>query len=216
MDREEYLRRWSALHGEAAATGLVRFWLGLAHAGAAPLARARVSPNALTVLGLLGSVLVVPLAALGGRWPLLAVPVVVASAFADNLDGAVAVMTARTTRWGYVLDSVCDRLADSAYVVALWVLGAPGWLCVVGGGLAGLHEYTRARAAAGGMAEIGVVTVSERPTRVIVTTTFLLGAGLYVSAAAAWATAGAAAWATLGLLGLTQLLVVVRRRLRDG
>ena len=47
-----------------------------------------------------------------------------------------------------------------------------------------LQEYTRARAAAGGMAEIGVVTVWERPTRVIVTAMFVLGAGIYVSAAA--------------------------------
>jgi len=213
MNREEYLRRWSALHGDASTTGPVRFWLGVSHAAAAPLARVGVRPNAVTIVGLLVSLLVVPLAMLGGRWVLLAVPVVVVSGLVDSVDGAVAVMTGRTTRWGFVLDSVCDRLADSAYVVALWALGAPGWLCVVGGGLAGLHEYTRARAVAGGMSQIGAVTVSERPTRVIVTTMFLLGAGLYVAAAPKWATAGAAAWATLGLIGLVQLLVVVRRRL---
>jgi len=215
MEREEYLRRWSALHGGAAATGLVRVWLALTHAVAAPLVRARVSPNTLSVLGLLVSLLALPPAVLGGRWVVLAVPVVVASALIDSLDGAVAVMTGRTTRWGSVLDSVCDRLADSAYVVALFAVGAPGWLCVVGGGLAGLQEYTRARAAAGGMSQIGVVSVSERPTRVIVTAMFLLGAGLYVASAVTWATAGAAAWATLGLVGLVQLLIVVRRRLRD-
>jgi CDP-diacylglycerol--glycerol-3-phosphate 3-phosphatidyltransferase len=77
----------------------------------------------------------------------------------------------------------------------------------------GLQEYTRSRAGNAGMGEIGVVTVSERPTRVIMTALFLLGAGLYVGAAAGWALAGAAAWATVGLVGLVQLLVVVRRRL---
>ncbi|HVN11926.1 MAG TPA: hypothetical protein VMT69_07520, partial [Kineosporiaceae bacterium] len=66
-----------------------------------------------------------------------------------------------------------------------------------------------------GMPEIGVVTVSERPTRVIVSAMFLLGAGLYPAASATWATAGAAALTTLGVAGLGQLLVVVRRRLRD-
>ena len=99
-------------------------------------------------------------------------------------------------------------------MVALWLLGAPGWACWTGGGLALLHEYVRARAAAGGMAGIGVVTVSERPTRVIVTAAFLLGAGLFPGAAIAWATAGAAVWVVLGGAGLAQLLIVVRRRLR--
>jgi CDP-diacylglycerol--glycerol-3-phosphate 3-phosphatidyltransferase len=77
----------------------------------------------------------------------------------------------------------------------------------------GLQEYARARAGNAGMTEIGVVTLWERPTRVIVTALFLLGAGIYLDAAAGWATAGAAAWATLGAVGLSQLLVVVRRRL---
>jgi CDP-diacylglycerol--glycerol-3-phosphate 3-phosphatidyltransferase len=215
MDREEYLRRWSALHGQAATTGLVRYWLSLTHVVARPFAHGRVSPDVLTVLGLLVACSVVPIAAAGGRWPLLAAAVVVASGLLDNLDGAVAVMTGRTTRWGFVLDSVCDRVADSAYVTALWLLGAPGLLCVFGGGLAGLHEYTRARATAGGMVDIAVITVSERPTRVIVTTMFLLGAGLYPAAAGSWASAGAAAWAVLGGIGLLQLLVVARRELRS-
>jgi CDP-diacylglycerol--glycerol-3-phosphate 3-phosphatidyltransferase len=65
------------------------------------------------------------------------------------------------------------------------------------------------------MPEVGVVTVSERPTRVIVTAMFLLGAGLYADAAAGWAAAGAGAWTTIGTVGLVQLLVAVRRKLRD-
>jgi phosphatidylglycerophosphate synthase len=123
------------------------------------------------------------------------------------------VLTDRASRWGYVLDSVVDRLSDACYVVVLWLLGAPVWLCVLGGGLMGLQEYARARAAAAGMDEVGVVTVWERPSRVIATAMFCLGAGLYVGAARGWATAGAAAWVGLGAVGLVQLLVVVRRRL---
>lgn len=213
MDREEYLRRWSALHGHASTSGLVGFWLGLTYRVAAPLARARVSPDALTLAGLVLACGVLPLAMAGGRWLLLAVPVVVLSGFVDNLDGAVALLTERTSRWGFVLDSLCDRIADAAYVVALWIVGAPGWLCAVGGAIAWLHEYTRARAAAGGMDTIGVVTVSERPTRIIVTTMFLLGAGIYPSAADLWAISGAIAWVVIGAVGLGQVLVVVRRTL---
>jgi len=88
-------------------------------------------------------------------------------------------------------------------------------VCVGAGALMGLQEYARARAGAAGMAEVGVITVWERPTRVVVTAMFLLGAGIYVGQGAAWATWGAWAWLGLGVVGLAQLLVVVRRRLRD-
>lgn len=216
LDRDGYFREWAALHGgyDPRESRLVGGWLTMAYVLARPLARMRVPPDLVTLLGLVVSAAAVGLAWLGGRWLVAAAAVVAASALVDNLDGAVAVMTRRTTRWGYVLDSVVDRLSDSLYLVALWLVGAPGWLCVLAGLVMGLHEYTRARAGAAGMDEIGVVTVWERPTRVIVTAMFLLGAGLYVPTAAGWATAGAAAWLTLGLVGLGQLLVVVRRRLR--
>jgi hypothetical protein len=50
---------------------------------------------------------------------------------------------------------------------------------------------------------------------VIVTAMFLLGAGLYPAAGHLWAAAGAAAWVVLGVVGLVQLLLVVRRRLAE-
>ena len=89
----------------------------------------------------------------------------------------------------------------------------PVAVAVIAGALMGLQEYARSRAGNAGMGEVGVVTVWERPTRVIVTAAFLLGAGIYASAAGAWATWGAWAWLGLGVVGLVQLLVVVRRRL---
>lgn len=213
MGRAEYLQRWSALHGDAAPTGLVGWWLGISHAVARPLVRLGVSPDTVTVLGLVVALGTLGPAAAGERWPLLAVLLVALSGLVDNLDGAVAVMTGCTTRRGFVLDSVCDRLADAAYVAALWLVGAPGPVCAAAVGLAWLHEYVRARATVAGMPDIGVVTVSERPTRVIVTAMFLLGAGLYVGVAHTWAAAGAVAWTVLGAVGLTQLAVVVWRRL---
>jgi phosphatidylglycerophosphate synthase len=217
MPRAEYFARWATLHGGYdPSTGgwIVRWWLTMVHQVARPLVRLRVPPDVITVLGGVLAAAVVGLVALGDRWLVLAVVLVALSGLVDNLDGAVAVMTGRTTRWGYVLDSVMDRVADLFYVVALLLVVAPAWLCVGGAALMMFQEYARARAAAGGMSEIGVVTVWERPTRVIVTAMFLLGAGVYVSAASTWATAGAAAWATLGIVGLVQLLVVIRRTLR--
>ncbi len=223
-DRAGYLDRWSRLHGgvDPASSSLIRTWLGITYALARPLARARVSPDALTLVGVLLSVAVVPLAAAGGRWPLLGVLVVVVSGLVDNLDGAVAVLTDRSSRWGSVLDSVADRLSDVAYVVALLALGGfadDGWVQVAAAGAAGLvllQEYARARAATAGLDDVGVVTVSERPTRVIGAAMFCLGGGLHPADAGGWGAAGLAFGVVAGLVGTTQLLVVVKRRLRQG
>jgi phosphatidylglycerophosphate synthase len=213
--REEYLARWSRLHGGASTTGLVGWWLGIAHAGARPLVRAGVGPWPVTVAGVVLAGAACWPASAGSGWPLLAALLVAVSGLLDNLDGAVAVLSGRTSRWGFVLDSGCDRLADAAYCLTLLLAGAPAWLAGTGAALALLHEYVRARAAVAGMPEIGVVTVSERPTRVIVTAMFLLGAGVYPGAARLWATGGAAAWMLLGVVGLVQLLLVVHRRLAE-
>jgi phosphatidylglycerophosphate synthase len=214
-DLRGYLARWAPLHGgyEPAPGSLAGRWLTLAYRVARPLAARGMAPDALTAWGVLVSAAVAVAAAPGGRWPLLATAVVVLAGLLDNLDGAVAILTGRTSRWGYVLDSLADRLSDTAYLVPLWFLGAPGPVCAVGGALMGLQEYTRARAGNAGMGEVGVVTVWERPTRVILTAGLLLGSGLLVGHADLIATAGAIAWIALGAVGNTQLLLVVHRRL---
>jgi phosphatidylglycerophosphate synthase len=213
VDRGEYLDEWSRLHGEVAPTGLIGGWLRLSYTLGRPLAGFGVRPDAITLAGLGLAALVLPIAAAGGRWPLLAVAVIVLAGLMDSLDGAVAVIGRRISRRGAVLDGACDRLADLCFIAALGSAGAPiGW-CVAGGVVAMLHEQVRAGARVAGMREVGVVTVSERPTRVILTAVFLLGAGLYPGAATDWATAGAMAWTVIGIVGFAQLCVVVARRL---
>ena len=214
-DLAGYLRRWARLHGdyEPAPASLAGRWLTFAYVLGRPLAARGVSPDALTAWGVLASAAVAVVASPGGRWPLAAVGIVILAGLLDNLDGAVAILSERTSRWGYVLDSLADRVSDAAYLVPLWFLGAPGPWCVAGGAVMGMQEYARARAGNAGMGEVAVVTVWERPTRVILTAGLLLGAGLLVDRADQIATAGGVAWTGLGLLGLTQLLFVVHRRL---
>lgn len=216
-DFRGYLALWAPLHGDYLPPdgSIAARWLRIAYAAARPLAVRGVRPDAVTLAGVLVSAAVPAVAAPGGRWPLLAVGIVVVAGLLDNLDGAVAILGGRTSRWGYVLDSLADRLSDAAYLLPLWLLGAPGPLCVAGGGLMVLQEYARARAGNAGMGEIGVVTVWERPTRVILTAFLMLGCGLVPSRVEGMALAGALAWIALGLTGLTQLLVVIRRTLRD-
>ncbi len=211
-DRDGYLDQWAGTHGgyDPRSNALVRGWLGITYAVARPLAAARVPPDVVTFGGLVTSAGVPLAAGLGGRWLLLAAALALVAGLLDNLDGAVALLSGRVSRYGMVLDSTVDRLSDLLLVSALWVAGAPGYVCVAGGTLMFVQEYVRASAAVAGMREIGIVTVWERPSRVIVTAAFLVAAWLLGDP---WPALGAWAWVGLGVVGATQLSVVVRRRL---
>ena len=164
----------------------------------------------MTAAGVLVSAAAIAPALAGGWWLLLAAALVVLAGLLDNVDGAVAVLTGRASAKGEVLDAVADRVGDLLFLGVLLAAGAPLPVCALGGALMLLQEYLRARAAAAGMTDVGVVTVWERPTRVIVTAAFLASAALLGSP---WPTLGAWAWVALGVVGLGQLGLVVRRRL---
>jgi phosphatidylglycerophosphate synthase len=216
MDRATYLQQWSTLHGGARPTGIVGGWLALVHVVASPLARLRVPPDVVTLIGLAIACASPVLASRGGAGVFAAAMIVALSGLIDSLDGAVAVMSGRTSRWGAVLDAVADRISDAAFVAALWVVGAPAGLCLAALLLCWLQEYARARAGAAGLTEVGVLTVNERPTRVVVVVMFLLASVARPGDDPSWATLGAGALVGLGVVGLVQLLVVVRRRLGPG
>jgi CDP-diacylglycerol--glycerol-3-phosphate 3-phosphatidyltransferase len=216
-DSHTYLAEWSALHGgydPAGGAWLVQAWLGLVYRVGRRAAAMGLRPGAVTAAGSASAAVAIVPAWAGGRWPLLAAAVVVASGLLDGLDGAVAIITRRVSAWGYVLDSIADRSCDALYLLALWLVGAPGGLVVAAGGVLALLEYLRARAGNAGFGEIGVVTVGERPTRIIVAAVALVGAGAVPEMAAVAGAAGAAATAGVCTVGLAQLVVVVRRALR--
>lgn len=217
LNWDQYATAWARLHGgfdPRAAAPPVRAWLRLAYHGGYVLGRLRVTPTAVTVAGVL-LCLGVPLVAVRPQdGPFLGALLVLLASVADSLDGAVAVASNRTTRLGYVYDSVADRLGEAAWLVAFWLLGAPGALVAAGGALSWLHEYVRARATSAGMREIGAVTVGERPTRVVVALVGLLLAGLAgliePDLTAGTITVASAVWALLAGFGLGQLLAAVR------
>lgn len=210
-----YLARWAVLHHGYDPRGSVpaRALLTAAYALARPLSRWGVRPDALTLWTSWLACAALVAAHAGGRWPLVAGATVVLSGLGDSLDGAVAVMTDRVTAWGYVFDSVVDRANDAIYLVAVWAVGAPAGLAVACGVAFGLLEYLRARAGNAGMGEIGVVTVGERPVRVIVCTAALVVAGVAVDHAAAAATLALGVLTLLSVAAVVQLAVAVRRSL---
>ena len=214
-DFEGYLARWSPRHGgyDPRRSAPLLGWLRLSHAIARPLARRGVLPDVLTLWGLWFGLAVLVVSGAGGRWPLLAGWVLVVSGLIDTLDGCVAVLTDRATRWGYVLDSMADRAADVVYLVALDLAGAPTPVAVTAGVLMFGLEYLRARAGNAGMPEIGVVTVGERATRVILCSAGIFFGGVYAARAALVATIAAWALVAVGAVALVQLGVAVRRTL---
>ncbi|GAA2703465.1 CDP-alcohol phosphatidyltransferase family protein [Micromonospora olivasterospora] len=220
LNWDQYAAAWARLHGgfdPRAAAPVVRAWLRFAYHLGYVLGRLRVTPTAVTVAGVLLCLCVPLFAVRPVDGPLIGALFVLVAAVADSVDGAVAVATNRTTRLGYVYDSLADRLGEAAWLVAFWLVGAPGALVAAAGGLSWLHEYVRARAVAAGMREIGAVTVGERPTRVCVALVGLLLAGLTgliaPDLAAGTITMATAVWVLLAGFGLGQLLSAVRRAL---
>ena len=213
---EGYLDRWRDVHGgydPRRGSVWVRAWLSGVYRLARPLARTGVAPDVLTVWTLWLSAAVLVAVAEHDRWLLAAGWLVVLGGIGDSLDGAVAVLTDRATRWGYVLDSMVDRINDTVYVAALVVAGAPVELGI--GCAAGIFclEYLRARGGNAGAGEIGAITVGERPNRVAFCAAGLHFGGVFVDAAGAVATAALVALTAATLAGLVQLTVAIRRQL---
>ena len=137
----------------------------------------RLTPNALTVIGLLLNCAVAGVLA-GGylRWGGLLV--IIAGLF-DLLDGAMARVTGQITRFGSFLDSTLDRYSEAVVFGGLLVyllstddgeIGAVLVFVATVGAL--LISYARARAeAAGYAASVGLVA---RPERVILLAICLL------------------------------------------
>jgi CDP-diacylglycerol--glycerol-3-phosphate 3-phosphatidyltransferase len=138
---------------------------------AAALLRIGLSPDAVTVAGTVGVVLAALLLVTRG-YLLAALVVITVLSLTDLLDGTMARLSARTSRWGAFLDSTLDRVSDSAAFGSLaWWLGTqdrPGTaaaaLCCLVGGF--LTSYAKARAEGLGMtADVGV---AERTDRLVV------------------------------------------------
>ncbi len=91
-----------------------------------PMARrTRLSPNAITLIALFLNLFAAGMFLLGTRHPALflaAILFIAVAGFADALDGVVARLQQKETRFGDFLDHVCDRLSDTA-LAACWTIG---------------------------------------------------------------------------------------------
>ncbi len=209
----EWFSRWQVQHRapdlDPSRTTVLRLFLTVTYRLARPFARAGVAPATVTFAGVWVAA-TVPI--LAGSWPAVAAAVCIVSSLLDGVDGAVAGLQDRATRFGFVLDSVADRVAEAAFFAAL--VSAGGHLGVAAAGWAGvvLLEYVRARAGVAGLDELAVVTIAERPTRVLCVSFGLLGAATVPAHAAAILDASGAIAAATAVVGIAQLFVVIRAR----
>ena len=196
------------------------------------LSRLKLSPNILTLAGLVVAGAAAYLAASGLL--IAAGLVLLASGAFDLLDGALARATGRVTRFGALLDSVVDRVSEVVVLLGILVFytetnqaaatGTPALPFLTTGTWAWTLEpvlvylalsgsvmvsYIRARAEALGIScEEGMMT---RPERVIALSAALVAAHWRTEAL----TLVLAVIAGLTALTAAQRLITVRRRLRD-
>jgi CDP-diacylglycerol--glycerol-3-phosphate 3-phosphatidyltransferase len=166
------------------------------------LANAGVSPDMVTVAGTVGATVAALICYPRGEF-FVGTLFIWAFVMFDMVDGAVARAGGRSSRFGAVLDSSCDRVADAA------VFGALAWwfarhdqpalllaclLCLV---LGSLTSYIKARAeGAGFTCNVGIAERSERLIVVLVGTGLTDFPGLhvpYVQAIALWLLVAASA-----------------------
>ncbi|GBE58110.1 CDP-diacylglycerol--inositol 3-phosphatidyltransferase [bacterium BMS3Abin01] len=133
----------------------------------AAIGRSGITPNQLTVLGLLLAIAVAFLVWYG--YFFIAAVVFAVGGLMDMLDGAVARLSEKVTPLGAFIDSTFDRLGEGIVLTSialfyaregdLWVVGAT-FATLIGSFLV---SYTRARAEAlGRECKVGLMTRAER------------------------------------------------------
>lgn len=169
---------------------------------ASSVASLALSPNQITAIGLIVSVLAacifyLSLQLWGGMLLLIA-------GFFDIIDGAVARITGKVTRWGGVLDSILDRYSDLIIIGAILLAGLcdPLWgvIAMIGSVMV---SYIRARGEVEGV-NMSSVGLMERAERMVI---------LAVSAIVGYTWAGIILLAILTHVTVAQRLLYLRRSL---
>jgi CDP-diacylglycerol---glycerol-3-phosphate 3-phosphatidyltransferase len=134
----------------------------------------RLTPNTITVIGLL--ITLVAAALVGSGWLLLGAAVLTAGSLLDAVDGALARATGGGTAFGSFLDSTLDRAGEAILYVGIgaWLLSTqpePFWpvvalLVALSGSF--IVSYAHARAQGIGLAaDVGLAPRTERLVIVI-------------------------------------------------
>ena len=145
------------------------------------LGKLGLTPNAITIVGFLGTC-AAAVAAAAQSWVLAGVLVIVFGIF-DLFDGALARATGQASRFGAFLDSTLDRtgeglvLAGVAYGCASAGFTIGAGLAAAAVALASVVTYARAKAEAIGLS--GDIGIAPRPERLVLLSAGLILAGIW-------------------------------------
>ncbi len=162
-----------------------------------PLAKIGVTPNTITVIGLLISLAGAYLFYIGDQF--WAAVTLLSGSLIDALDGTLARMTGKTSRFGAFLDSTLDRISDGAVLFGIALGGLIDWriafLTFMG---AYLVSYERCRAELAGSGKLAI-GIAERAERLLILIAFALVGyveyGVYLVGILAWITVVQRMWA---------------------
>jgi phosphatidylglycerophosphate synthase len=162
MNRIEFNRRWSDLHGGVEIQGVISLWLRISYWVARGLSALRLTPNAITTIGLFSSI-----AIYFTIFTSQLIGLVIFSLICDGVDGSLAIYRDRVSKFGELYDSLADRISEACWLMGATFVGVPVRWAIAIWVLGATQEYARARLASLGYTEIGVVTPTERPVRAI-------------------------------------------------
>jgi CDP-diacylglycerol--glycerol-3-phosphate 3-phosphatidyltransferase len=179
------------------------------------LGKLGLTPNALTIVGFLGTC-AAAIAAASQAWVLAGVLVLAFGIF-DLFDGALARATGRTSKFGAFLDSTLDRTGESL-VLAGVAYGCATGDFAIGAGLAALaitfaSVVTYARAKAEALGVHGEVGIAPRPERLAILAAGLVLAGVLGGVGSGTEIRGGAVAlaVALGLIGALSAITIVQR-----
>ncbi|HEX3590181.1 MAG TPA: CDP-alcohol phosphatidyltransferase family protein [Pseudonocardiaceae bacterium] len=183
----------------------------------ARLVRAGLTPNAMTVIGTVGTI-VCALVFFPLNLLFLGSALVTVFVLFDLLDGSMARTSGQVTRFGTVLDASCDRIADGTLFAAMawWALVVAGDRIAGAAALVSLVaaqviSYIKARAEAAGLNGDGGLV--ERAERFIIALVATGVQGLGVPYAAR---IGLSLLAVLAVITVVQRLIAVQRSAQAG
>lgn len=194
---------------------------GVARPVALGLGRLGLTPNALTVIGFLGTCVAAVAAA--SQWWLAAGVLTIVFGIFDMFDGALARATGKTSQFGAFLDSTLDRTGESLVLAGVAYGAAVAGQPVIAGlaaaaiALASVVTYARAKAEVIGIR--GDVGVAPRPERLVILAFGLGLAALPWTAASdagrgsAWLAVALALIVVLSGITVVQRILFVRRQL---
>lgn len=164
------------------------------------LAKTKITPDQVTLLGFLVNCAVAYFIAAGRLEHLMVGVLIWIAGFFDALDGSVARVTGRVTVFGNFFDSVLDRYSDSVIYLGILthflILGNTGCVLLTAVAMIGSLAVSYARAKAESLDLACEVGLMPRTVRIVI-----LGAAFCI---------GQAFWGLLIIAVLTHLTVIQR------